>query len=164
MKIAQRYISGISMMLVSVIFFLAALSIKNQSLFDPAGSVFFPSVICLIMFITGVVTLFEGRGAKSSSPQPEENTNMDKNATGELEKDEKWMKKDYLFVLQYFLIVIVYVLLLPYLTFFIASFLFLVGTMMFVRGVSLKTNILVSISVIVVVYVVFKLLFSIVFP
>lgn len=163
----KNYISGIFMMVVSLIFIVAAYTIKNQNILDPAGSSYFPTLLAIVMFLCGVAALREGKKTPSSrkNNNKEGQDNSDKatiNSDEDLE--EIWDFKEYRFVFSYLLIIFLFVISINFVSFFISAFLFLITSLWFFKGGTLIKNIVISFSTVLVVYVLFKLVFKVVFP
>lgn len=171
MNAMQRYIPGSFIIVVSLAFLIASIMLK-QDVLNPASGSFLPALISVIMLLSGVKLIFEGRNTPSSFSaeinesveEVKEENQEDSDDEDDLPIDTAWQKKDYMLVLAYFGFVVLYVVSLPYLSFFISSFLFLVVSMFFLRGVSLIKNIIISLITVGLLYALFKLLFQIVFP
>lgn len=146
MQAAKKLAPGMLMVIVSLVFFSQALVMEKASIFDPAGGSFFPALISVVMLLTGVSVVFGQRPKQQS------------------EEAELFTFKEYTFTLTFFLFIVVYVILLSFISFFLATFIFLSASMIYLRKVSWKTNILVSIGSVVVIYVLFSKLFHIIFP
>src|SRR5690625_2826654 len=163
MEVIKNYISSVFMLLISIIFFASAYSMKGQSIIDPAGASFIPALITLLMFITGLYTFKEERTniksiKQKNNEQPHDSTDIKK-----LNEEKVKSKSSYIVIL-YFFIVLLFIVVMSYLTFYISAFLFLVISIAFLKGVSWKLNLVVSTTTIIVIYLLFNLLFKIVFP
>lgn len=149
---------GLIMIIVSIIILSQAFMMEKQSITDPAGGSFFPSIIAVIMLICGVVNSVKGaQQLRTFSHLSEENINNE-NA------EEVFTSKDLKLAFLFFCLVLIYVALIPIIHFYPATFLFLIISINFLKGISWKVNLLVSLIGIGVIYLLFSGLFGIVFP
>jgi len=140
-----HYSQGAIMVIISLIVMILSINIPKQNLFELADGSFFPTLISLIMLISGIVQLYESAREKPVQERKEERESS--------------------FTVPVFIVIFfLYIILLNYFSFFILSFLFLVIIMFYLRGVSLLYNIFISIGTIVALYLIFTTVFGIVFP
>lgn len=166
--ISQRLFQGSIMIGIALIFLISAFMIEKQDITDPAGASFLPAVITLIMIGCAFLT-FRQRPV-SLAPIQREEVLLSESEEGvktekqEIVDDEKWTKKEYIFVFSYLGFVLLYVVLLPILTFFVDSFIFLVISFYWFKAGSLIKNVLISGGMLATIYVVFTVLFKVIFP
>lgn len=143
---------GIIMIIVSLIILSQAIVMEKAPILDPTAGSFLPALISIIMLISGVTLLFPKKQQGHDDPDDEGRD------------DETFTLKDYRFIFIFFLLIVVYVVLLSIISFFPATFIFLLASMFYLKNVSWKTNLLVSLGSVIVIYFLFQQLFKIIFP
>lgn len=164
MQKVRAFAPGIIMIIVSIVFLSQAFTMEKASITDPAGGSFLPALIAFVMMITGITVLFQERvKLKVEMSQAHQKV---KDAEAEIPdyQNTEMSMRQYRLILTYFIMIILYVLLLSFIPFIIATFIFLSVSMIYLRGVSWKTNLIVSIVSIIVIDLVFSKLFHIIFP
>lgn len=151
---------GIIMIIISLVFLSQAFVIEKATITDPAGGSFFPALISIVMLITGITVLFQEQRKLKVSEIHHQAVEKEKY---DFEKTDMELK-DYKLILTFFTIVVLYVLSLNFIPFLIATFFFLMISMFYLKGVSWKTNIIVSVLSIIIIHLVFSELFQIIFP
>ncbi|WP_152655677.1 tripartite tricarboxylate transporter TctB family protein [Oceanobacillus sp. CFH 90083] len=168
MQTLKAMAPGLTMIIVGLVFLSQTFVMERASLFDPAGGSFLPALITIVMIITGVIVIIQDQVKKKAKTSMMETTaeenleNEAQHADGAEDIQMTW--KQYAFIFIYFVLTILYVLSISILPFSVATCLFLIISMIYLRGVSWKTNILVSIGSVIVFYLVFTRLFHIIFP
>src|SRR5690625_2036566 len=109
------------MILISLVIFYQANIIPNQELLDPSGGSFFPSLVALIMLLSGVVTLVQDYKKASDEMSKLNSPGYIEEENSDLAQLNNSSTNVYIFVG----IVIVLVFLIEYINFFLASFMFL---------------------------------------
>jgi hypothetical protein len=160
----KKYIPGSLMIAVSLFFLIYSMVLEDVSVFDPAQGGFLPAFVSIIMMICGIAVLKEGHKCPSVSPSANDGEKQNQSSAGAESGDDVWNKNDFLFTMSYFGIVILFVLSLNVLPFIVAAPLFLCLSMLFFKGVSWKVNILTSIIVTAVIYILFQEVFQVVLP
>ncbi|MFD1415848.1 tripartite tricarboxylate transporter TctB family protein [Oceanobacillus jeddahense] len=169
MQTIKKVAPGFIMIIVSLIFLSQTFVMEKASLLDPAGGSFLPTLIIIVMIITGIIVIIQDLSKKKNEKSTME-TKLDQttdeedgqNPTGT--EDIQMTLKQYTLVFTYFLLIILYVLSISFLPFNVSTFLFLSISIFYLRGISWKKNILVSIGSVVIIYLVFTKLFHIIFP
>ncbi|MEI3611336.1 tripartite tricarboxylate transporter TctB family protein [Pseudogracilibacillus sp. SO30301A] len=164
MQKVRAFAPGVIMIIVSLVFLSQAFTMEKASITDPAGGSFLPALIAFVMMITGITVLFQERMKLKVEMSETHHKVIEAEAeTPDYENTEMTMRQ-YSLILTYFIMIIIYVLLLSFIPFIVATFIFLSVSMFFLRGVSWKTNLIVSIVSIIVIDLVFSKLFHIIFP
>ncbi len=169
MQKIKAFAPGVIMIIVSLVFLSQTFVMEKASITDPSGGSFLPALIAIVMMITGITVLIQERPKKKAAVTESishkvnnDDTEMTSETTS-VENMEMTMRQ-YGLILTYFIIIVLYVLLLSFIPFIVATFIFLSVSMIYLRGVSWKTNLIVSIISIIIIDLVFSKLFHIIFP
>lgn len=172
MQKVKAFTSGSIMIIISLVFLSQAITIEKATITDPAGGSFFPALLTTVMLITGIVVIIQDlKKLKVEEASSKENANVVENSEVFENNEEislleniKMTSQDYKMILTYFLIVLLYVISMNIIPFLVATLLFLIISIYYLRGISWKTNIIVSISSIILIHLIFTKVFQIIFP